>query len=279
MPRNSSKAKRTAVAGIGRTTRDRTHNDIVLVKLGGSLLTDKPKVDAFRATATTRLLRELSGVPNLVLVHGAGSFGHPHVKAAGIGEGPLDAKRKAGVKRTMRALQELATCVAASAPPAMPLAYIPLDAVRRSGSRIVGFPMKHVRAALKAGEIPVLHGTLIGDDAVGASVFGGDDIMLLVARAVRPTRVVFATDVDGVYDRDPAERGAKLLASIGASGKPGPATARGRGRDVTGRMEGKLRQARSIARMAPTVIVNGRVAGRVARAARGRRVKGTRVLS
>lgn len=254
----------------------RASNGIVLVKLGGSLLTNKAKADTFRATVAKRLMRELDGIPNLVLVHGAGSFGHTHVKASGLGDGPLNAQRRAGATRTMRALADLERRFAAAAPAEMPLACVPLDGARRRAGRLSGFPGRHVKAAIAAGEIPVLHGSLVADDATGWSVLGGDDIMLLLAKALRPARVVFATDVDGVYDGDPSEAGARLLAAVGAGSRAGSA---GRGTDVTGRMAGKLRSARRIARLAPTSIVNGAVPGRLAAAARGRTVRGTRILS
>jgi isopentenyl phosphate kinase len=259
---------------------------VVLVKLGGSLLTDKRKVDAFRSALARRLLRELDGITDLVLVHGAGGFGHPHVKAGNLGTGPFTAKRQAAAKRTTEALAELEALVAAAAPADMPLAQIPLSNARRANGRLTGFPLRHVKAALAAGEIPVLHGSLILDDGAGVSVLGGDEIMARLAKALKPTRVVFATDVDGVFDRDPREKGARLFLQLGpAADAAREGTSRavvsrsGKGHDVTGRMQGKLAHARRAARVAPTLVVNGRVAGRVAAAARGRRVRGTRILS
>ena len=53
-----------------------------LVKLGGSVITDKARPLVFRAQVTRRLARELapSVSEGLIVVHGAGSFGH--VRAA-----------------------------------------------------------------------------------------------------------------------------------------------------------------------------------------------------
>ena len=50
---------------------------MLLVKLGGSVLTDKARLRRARPAAIARLAKELAGAPeSLLVVHGAGSFGH-----------------------------------------------------------------------------------------------------------------------------------------------------------------------------------------------------------
>jgi len=49
-----------------------------ILKIGGSILTDKNREMSARADEITRIAREISSSrsQDLVLVHGAGSFGH-----------------------------------------------------------------------------------------------------------------------------------------------------------------------------------------------------------
>lgn len=248
---------------------------VVLVKLGGSLLTDKSGHERLRARLIQRLMGELTGIPNLVLVHGAGSFAHPHVKKSGIGLGPMTPRRRAGVEDVRRALHDLESHVIAAARHAG-LRAIPVSVAecRRVSGRLTGFPYAAVRQALASGLVPVLHGDLVVDQELGYSVLGGDEIMWRLASKVRPDRVVFATDVDGVFDADPKAPGARLVTRVP---RRTGASARGRGSDVTGRMAGKLDHARRAARFGPVLIVNGRVPGRVGAALRGRRVTGSHI--
>ena len=48
-----------------------------VLKIGGSILTDKTRGDAARQDEISRVAQEIAAHPeDLVLVHGAGSFGH-----------------------------------------------------------------------------------------------------------------------------------------------------------------------------------------------------------
>ena len=57
-------------------------SEIVILKIGGSVLTDKNKISAPKPEEIARMAREISDGKNtkLVLIHGAGSFGHHQAK-------------------------------------------------------------------------------------------------------------------------------------------------------------------------------------------------------
>ncbi len=67
-------------------------SDIVILKIGGSVLTDKNKISAPRPEDIARMAREISDGKNtkLVLIHGAGSFGHHQAKEYGLKDGLND---------------------------------------------------------------------------------------------------------------------------------------------------------------------------------------------
>jgi isopentenyl phosphate kinase len=253
-----------------------------LVKLGGSLLTDKSKDMTFREEAAKRLLGEVGQARRpVVLLHGAGSFGHPFVKRFAIGTPPFDAAKRVGVSQTFAGLGYLAAEV--------------LGLAQEAGLRTVPVPLhleglkrgvlgRHVAdtaaSLLDDGFTPVLHGTLVRDGEVGWRVLSADEILAQLASRLKPGLCLFATDVDGLHERDPkAFPGAKLVPvvkrkDLGAT----PADPdRGQGADVTGRMEGKLLHAAEAARHAPTMLVNGLAPGRLLAALQGRPVVGTRV--
>jgi isopentenyl phosphate kinase len=88
---------------------------------------------------------------------------------------------------------------------------------------------------------------------------------------------VFATNVDGVYDRDPSDTSAKLLVKVTGGTAVGSFGSGSGGADVTGRMMGKLARARTVATHCPTLILNGEVKGRLLDALKGKTVPCSRI--
>ena len=63
--------------------------EMVILKFGGSLITDKasdiPRTNDSKLKAIGRILNQ--NKYNIIIVHGAGSFGHPIAKKYNIAEG------------------------------------------------------------------------------------------------------------------------------------------------------------------------------------------------
>ena len=57
--------------------------------------------------------------------------------------------------------------------------------------------------ALQQGNIPMLYVDLVLDHVYGMAICSGDEIMNELAVRFGANRVLFATDVDGIYDKDP----------------------------------------------------------------------------
>ena len=101
-----------------------------------------------------------------------------------------------------------------------------------------------IRTLLQAGYVPFLHGDLIQSDEAGFTVCSSDTLAADIARHFSGGRLLFATDVAGVYRRDPrnfAEAAliqtldADMLRKITARAAPT--------QDVSGAMPGKLAAA------------------------------------
>ncbi|CVK31955.1 amino acid kinase family protein [Methanoculleus bourgensis] len=85
--------------------------ETVILKLGGSVITDK----SGECAIDNARLREIAGdiarsAPKLVLVHGAGSCGHPEARRYRINDG-LDAENVPGVYHTHAAVLRLNAAV------------------------------------------------------------------------------------------------------------------------------------------------------------------------
>ncbi len=255
---------------------------MLLVKLGGSVLTDKARLRTPRRPAIARLSHEIASLEDpVVVVHGAGSFGHllAHRYKLNGPASPKKAKGAAVVQRDVKALDALVVdglLDAGLAPvPLAPSAVLSLD-----DGRVASFDVVPFKEYLHQGFTPVSFGDVVRDKTRGVAVCSGDVVMLELAKALHPTRVVFAADVDGLYTADPKRyRNAELLGKVATGDLSlidfGPAA----GHDVTGGIEGKVRRMLNIAAHADEcLIVNGNVKNRVRDALRGRPVIGTRVV-
>ncbi len=255
---------------------------MLLVKLGGSVLTDKARLRTPRKTAIARLTKELASLgDDLLVVHGAGSFGHILARKYALNgpAAPAKAKGAAVVQRDVRTIDALVVdglLRAGLAPVVLP----PSAILSLDDGRAASFDVAPFRDYVRQGFTPVTFGDVVRDKTRGVSVCSGDVLMLELARAFRPRCVVFAADVDGLYTADPKRvKDAQLLLSLSAKDASridfGPA----KGPDVTGGMEAKVRRMLEIASHADeTILVNGNVKNRVRDALRGRIVIGTRVV-
>jgi len=255
---------------------------MLLVKLGGSVLTNKTRLRTPRLAAIRRLARELAAVRQpLLVVHGAGSFGHILARRHGLDKGGLSPAKRAAAARVHADVRELDRLVVDAlndagfaAVPVPPSAVLTLD-----DGRIATIDLTPFLEFSSMGFTPVTFGDLGRDLSRGFSVCSGDLLMLELARAFQPERAVFAADVDGLFTADPKRRrSARLLETVGPDDLSKIEFSTSSRTDVTGSIEGKVRRMFEIAdHVGECVIVNGNVKNRVRDALRGRRVVGTRI--
>jgi len=256
---------------------------MILVKLGGSVITDKARLRSFRRSATERLARELSRSSEvLAIVHGAGSFGHIEAKRHGLHLGLRSDGQLRHVATVQRDVRELNLKViealidsgirAISVPPAASASF--------SGGEVRSFSKETFARVIDIGLTPVTFGDVVPDSKMGFSICSGDLMMMALARAFRPRLAVFSADVDGVFDRDPKrDRAAELMPVLDSRALRGLRRTASRNADVTGSMHGKLERMLAIAQHCEKcMIVNGNVPGRLERALSGRKVLSTVIV-
>ena len=176
--------------------------EVYVLKIGGSVLTEKGKERTARKDAIKRISKEIAlatlhtARKNLILVHGAGSYGHPQAKVyqeSGEVEDALVTHESAKElnRLVVSSLMELGL-------KAMPIH--PLSGVVFKGGRIQYKIKEQIQLALKAGTIPVLHGDIILDEKEGFRILSGDQLVVYAAKEFKASRVGVGTDVDGVLD-------------------------------------------------------------------------------
>jgi isopentenyl phosphate kinase len=246
---------------------------LALIKLGGSVATFKDRPLAANTVAIDSISRVLAGLDlPAIIVHGGGSFGHywsvkydMHTKPASY-----DAHGVSVVHESMVALNQ--TIVSSMIrgglnPYGMP------PSVFTAGHKPITAKIKQVYVMAKSKVLPVTFGDVVHMQGAKYSILSGDALMTILAKALLPPKVIFATNVDGIYkDMESKE----LLPEIHASGKKSIAFSSTCGADVTGGMQRKVTEAFKIASYGMDVLmVNGLVPERIAEAMEGKLQVGT----
>ena len=265
---------------IGRASRWDQGDIVILVKLGGSVITDKSRLRSFRKGVCERLAGELTPAlrEGLVVVHGAGSFGHIMAKKHELHKGfkkKSQLEHVAGVQRDVRELN-LRVLEALIDKGVSAVSVPPAASSRFEGGAVTSFRGEAFSSLLGLGLTPVTFGDVVPDVSMGFSICSGDLMMLELAKSFRPRLAIFCADVDGVFDKDPkAHDDAQLLPEVDSS-VLGRFSGRSVNADVTGSMKGKLERMLAISsHCEKCMIVNGNVRGRLESAIGGRKVPST----
>jgi len=240
---------------------------IVVVKLGGSIVTDKEKDFSFRAATVASLARAISkSGAGVVVVHGGGSFGHPVAKRYGLSS-RSSRRTPEGVAETRRAMFDLnmRICDSFISGGLRPYTFTPYPLLAAAGRRGASWLLSTVSAGLT----PITFGDVVRDRA-GFRILSGDTIALLLSKQLGAERCVFVMDVDGVIGPE------GLLRSVDARGAAAIEFARSE--DATGGIALKVREALRIASGGTEVaFVSGFRPAEFSKALKGLRFHGTTV--
>ncbi len=210
-----------------------------ILKIGGSLITEKSEgaFEIARDDVIESIADQIEG--KLMLVHGVGSFGHPHVKKFGLTPHGISLTHLACLKINLR------FCKALAERGMNPVPVHPLEFFHRPDFDLL-------IELVESGFIPVMHGDVVFESGK-FRVISGDEIVRILAEKFNVEAVGFASDTEIIVDGVGVEfidvtRADEFLSSIGyADGK----------HDVTGGMKGKLKEALRIAEKCDVYIFNG----------------------
>ncbi|KAA0002784.1 MAG: isopentenyl phosphate kinase family protein [Thermoplasmata archaeon] len=244
---------------------------MIVIKLGGSVITYKNKENTFNARATKRLAKEIAEAgEKIIIVHGAGSFGHPQAKEYELHKGFVDKERQIkGISLTHASVRKLNMKI--------------LDVFISLGINAVSLPpfpsisksfLENVKKIADMGLTPVTFGDVLLNSNV--SIISGDKLMELIALHVKAERAIFVTDVDGIYGDMKKD---DSLFKICTPNELEDAFIHGsKATDVTSGMAGKVKSIKRMAYSGVEVhVINGKKPRRLFNAIKGKRV-GTMVI-
>lgn len=242
---------------------------MILLKLGGSVITDKGNPVTPRRQAIRSIAEALSGLDEpMIIVHGGGSYGHYWSVVYDIHTKPgrYDPRGVAIVKNSMVKLNDIvldSLTEGGLRPYSLPPA-----ALFRSDT-IVAESAAEARDIAESGMTPVTYGDVLWRGDQTTYILSGDAIMGRLAHLLKPRLCIFATDVDGLY-RDLKD------------GRPVDVVDDHNFRisevkmDVTGGMRRKVDEAAGIAgHVCDVLFLNGNKPGRISSAVRDCTFHGT----
>jgi isopentenyl phosphate kinase len=228
-------------------------SELVLLKLGGSVITDKTQPYTARLDVIERLAAEIMNALadrgddlRLIIGHGAGSFGHEAAAKYQTHQGAIRPDSWPGFAEVAAAAAELnhlvMTALRQAGVPA--IKFQPSASTRTRGEQLMYFETHPIKEVLRHGLVPVVYGDVSVDGSQGMSIVSTEKLFDNLARELAPARIVLCGRVDGVYDQDPlVNPAAELIDTIDVGNWDEVRAVLGgsHGVDVTGGMFTKVR--------------------------------------
>jgi isopentenyl phosphate kinase len=235
--------------------------NIVFLKLGGSLITDKdtpytPRLDKLQSLAQ-EIKTVLDSTPNmqLILGHGSGSFGHTAAKKYGTRDGvktsPLAPLPKEGERDYWKGFAEVRFQAAELTRYVMEalinagiaaIPFSPSSSMVSTNRKVTSHNILAIRKALEARLLPVVHGDVAFDEALGGTILSTEDVFAFLAERFPPTRILLAGMESGVWEDFPARTKLVKEIQLGAYEKMRAGISGSASTDVTGGMRSKVEE-------------------------------------
>ena len=246
---------------------------MIFLKLGGSLITDKTGIEAFRpkvmAAIAAEIRQALDEKPiKLLLGHGSGSFGHVHAAKYGTRSGVNSAEQWMGFAQVSAAASRINALVRDG----LLSAEIPVLSLTSHSSAvcddglIVDHNLDNIERAFSANLIPLIMGDVAFDTVRGGTIISTEEIMSHLALTLQPQWLLLAGETEGVLDlkgnvipKLTRDNLAEYRAALGGS----------HGTDVTGGMLAKVLSMLELVAAHPQMkirIFTGKTAGNVRQA-------------
>jgi len=255
--------------------------DLFILKIGGSIITDKfSKKPKANKENIKRIAKEIASVYDkdkisLIIIHGAGSYGHVIVKKTGIDKGIDNYEQLKSFAETQRLQNDLNSIftkylIEAGLPaiPCQASSFVVMDL-----GRVEEMGLNAIKGLLELKMIPVLYGVPAYDKTQKCSILSGDQIAPYLAVKLNAKKIIHATNVDGVFTSDPnKDSKAKLIPEISSKNidQVKELLTGSTATDVTGGMFGKVSELLEIG--IESQIINALEFGNVSKALIGEKI-------
>lgn len=243
---------------------------LILIKLGGSLITDKNKPETADMTVIKELANEIKEINDekkykLIIGHGSGSFAHVPAKQYQTKNGFINEKSPHGMVLVQDAAAKLNRIIVNSFIEEHIEAFSinPSSALVASSGKIIEWYLKPLLILLKNNILPVVYGDTVCDEKLGCTITSTEVLLNYLALNLKEEykieKLIYLGITDGVWDENKTtiplitpETYLVMQKNFGVS----------HGIDATGGMEHKMSEAIAIAKTGVEVVIaNGKVPG------------------
>ncbi len=243
---------------------------LILIKLGGSLLTDKNKPYTVNHEILKQISSEIAKLSkqetNLFIIgHGGGSFPHVPAKLYQTQKGFINNESQYGMALVQDAASQLNRIVVKSLleQGAKAFSINPSSVVTTKNGKIIKWTIDSLVNTLKNYMLPVVYGDVVFDEAQGCAITSTEVLLNYLAINLKDQfkieKIIYLGDTNGVWDENKKiipvitpQIYSLIQKSFGSS----------RGIDVTGGMEHKMSEAMEIAKAGVEVVIaNGNTPG------------------
>jgi len=262
--------------------------ELIFLKLGGSLITQKDKPFTERKDAIGRLAKEIHEARQekdfrLLIGNGGGSYPHAPAKKYQTAQGIINEQSIRGIAEVQDAASRLNRIIVRALLDASEnaISVQPSSVVITKNSRITDFYTKPLEMLLEKEMLPVVYGDVGLDIKQGCSIISTEELFVFLAKKLKPQKIIMAGIVDGVFTADPTkDKTAQMVPEINSRNYPEikKMLSGSAGIDVTGGMLLKVEKALELASTGAKVsIINGLVENRAKQGLLGKEIIGTTI--
>lgn len=197
---------------------------LYILKIGGSVATFKNRPgfsvreDLLKKIALAIKKAKAKKDFDLILIHGAGAGGHQLAKKYNLSSGTNgDAGKFKGSLLSCNENQRLNNAVFKIFT-TCDIRIFPVhtaSTIIQKNKKISYCDTKIIEKALKSNCVPLLYGEMVFDEKLEMSICSGDAIAPFLAKKLKAQNIFFASDIDGIFDKDPhLFKDAKLVENI-----------------------------------------------------------------
>lgn len=263
---------------------------LLLVKLGGSLITDKSQPYTERKEVIERLAREINRAKRardfkMVLGHGGGSYPHQSASKYQTQQGVISENSYRGISKVQDDAAKLNRIVFTSllAQDLNPYFISPSASLIAAEGEIKNWYLKPLRQALAMGNLPVVYGDVALDEVKGCCILSTEQLLEHLALELAADKIVLCGKYNGVFSEDPSQNPeAEKIARITPAtySKIEDSLSGSDSADVTGGMLHKVKRCVKLAEKGiKCEIIGAREEGRLERVLKGKDGLGTVVKS
>ena len=257
---------------------------IILIKIGGSLITDKTQEKTIKKTALATICQEIKKASSLgkklIVGHGTGSFAHYPAAQYQTHKGIINDQSEEGIAQVADVACQLNRIIVRQLIDigVNAISVSPLTMMTAQNHKLSQICTHSLEQILNLNLLPVVYGDQIIDEKIGCTIFSTEKVLAFIGLELKRKgyhiqRIIHCGQTDGVYDEK--NQTIPLINSTNFSQYQKILTG-SHGVDVTGGMLHKVKETLDLAQKGISgLIIDGIEHGSLSAAIAGKKVLGT----